>query len=336
MNENQIVHTILERLAKNTKFIGQFQHLFNLDKEGYDGELQFQTPKNLPAFKVEIKKELRQYQIPNLLKRAEQHQPFMVMAETIFPLIKEELRANKINYVDAAGNIFIHFNDQMIWIDGNKAAVAKKTGTNRAFTKTGLKALFYLLINENAINYPYRKLADATGVAVGNVKNIIDGLREAGFILPVTKKKIALQNKRELLERWVTAYGEILRPALFLEAYNFWDKNKFDNWQKLQFQKGITVWGGEPAGELLTDYLKPEILLLYTNEKSKLVRDWTLIPNEQGVLMTYEKFWKDDELDGNTYAPPLLVYADLMLTNDPRCNETAKIIYEKYLKNEFE
>ena len=336
MNENQIITTTLEQLAKNTKFIGQFQHHFKLDKEGYDGELQFRTPKDLPAFNVDVKKEIRQYQIPNLLKRAEQNQPFMIMAETIFPLVKEELRANKINYVDAAGNIFIHFKDQMIWIDGNKPPAIKKTGTNRAFTKTGLKAVFYLLIHQNAINYPYRKLADVTGIAVGNVKNIIDGLREAGFILPIAKKNIALQNKRELLERWITAYGEILRPALYLEAYNFWDKNKFDNWQKLDFQKGITVWGGEPAGELLTDYLEPEILLLYTNEKTKLVRDWTLIPNEQGILRTYEKFWKDDEPDGHIYTPPLLVYADLMLTNDPRCNETAKIIYEKYLKNEFE
>jgi len=336
MNENQIITTTLEQLAKNTKFIGQFQHHLKLDKEGYDGELQFRTPDNLPAFNVEIKKEIRQYQIPTLLKRAEQHQPFMIMAETIFPLVKEELRANKINYVDAAGNIFIHFKNQMIWIDGNKPAVTKKTATNRAFTKTGLKALFYLLINEKAINYPYRKLADVTGIAVGNIKNIIDGLNQAGFILPLTKKQIVFQNKRELLERWITAYGEILRPAIFQQAYNFLDKTKFENWQKLEFQRGTTAWGGEPAGELLTGYLKPEILMLYTNERNKLARDWTLIPNEQGILKTYDKFWKADELDGNIYVHPLLVYADLMLTNDPRCIETAKIIYDKHLKNEFE
>jgi hypothetical protein len=76
--------------------------------------------------------------------------------------------------------------------------------------------------------------------------------------------------------------------------------------------------------------------MLYTNERNKLARDWTLIPKEQGILKTYDKFWKADELDGNTYVHPLLVYADLMLTNDPRCSETAKIIYDKHLKNEFE
>ncbi|HMF76515.1 MAG TPA: type IV toxin-antitoxin system AbiEi family antitoxin [Bryobacteraceae bacterium] len=31
-------------------------------------------------------------------------------------------------------------------------------------------------------------------------------------------------------------------------------------------------------------------------------------------------------------APPLLVYADLMATGDPRNLETAKILYEQFLK----
>src|ERR1700712_735183 len=198
MNDLQIIDTTLEMLAKNAKFDASFQHKIKFGNGDYDGDLHVRVPQNLPTFHVDVKRELRQYQVPQLIKRAEQQAPYMIMAEKIFPLIKEELRANKINYVDAAGNIFIHFKDQMIWIDGNKHIARKKTGTNRAFTKAGLKALFYLLINKDAINCPYRQLADAAGVAVGNVKNIIDGLTEAGFILPLNKKKIALQNKREL------------------------------------------------------------------------------------------------------------------------------------------
>ncbi len=336
MNETQIVDTTLQMLARNTKFQGLFQHMFKIEDDGCDGELRFRIPANLPAFKVEIKKELRHYQIPHLLEMAQRHQPYMVMAEKIFPALKEELRANNINYVDAAGNIFIKTKDQMIWIDGNKYIPIKKTGTNKAFTKTGLKTVFYLLINENAINLPYRKLAEATDVALGNIKNIIEGLREAGFILPINKTTYKLQNKKALLERWITAYGETLRPTLFLEAYNFWDKNKFRDWQNLAFEKGETVWGGEPGGDLLTNYLQPEILTLYTREKSKLVTKWTIIPNEEGVLKVYQKFWKDEILDQYPYAPPLLVYADLLLTNDPRCLETANMIYDKHLKHEFE
>lgn len=336
MNDNQIIVTTLNILAKNAGLTAQFHPKLQFGKEGYDGELHFVLPQQLPIFKTDIKKEIRQYQIPQLIEKAAQHPPYMVIAATIFPLVKEALRAHKINYADAAGNIYLHYDNQMIWIDGHKPALPKKTASNRAFTRTGLKALFYLLQHQNAINGPYRKLAEAAGVAVGNIKNIIDGLREAGFILQVTDKQLALQNKRELLERWVVGYGEILRPALFLQAYHFFDKKKLAHWQDLNFDKNEMAWGGEPGADLLTHYLKPETLLLYTPKKNTLAADWTLIPNEQGVLTTYEKFWKDEPTDPMGYAPPLLLYADLLLTHDPRCLDTANIIYENYLKNEFE
>ncbi|MCK5356795.1 MAG: hypothetical protein KAJ48_00235, partial [Elusimicrobiales bacterium] len=34
--------------------------------------------------------------------------------------------------------------------------------------------------------------------------------------------------------------------------------------------------------------------------------------------------------------PPLLVYADLMATKDPRNHEVAKIIYEQYIANAYD
>lgn len=336
MNENQVVGTTLQMLRENIEFDGRFQHYLKTQDDGLDGELFFQTPEDLPTFKVQIKKEVRQYQLAHLYEMAKRQDNFMIMAEKIFPTIKKELRNHGVNHVDAAGNIFIKTRNQTIWIDGNKYTPPKKADTNKAFTKTGLKAVFYLLINEGAINLPYRQLAEATGVALGNIKNIIDGLNEAGHVLPINKKELKLQNKRALLEKWVTAYGEKLKPTLYLGTFSFWDKARRDNWQNLPFQKGETVWGGEPAGNLLTDYLTPQILTLYTSEKAKLQKDWALIPKEEGVLHVYEKFWKDENYDQQLYAPPLLVYADLILTNDPRCTGTAMMVYDKYLKHEFE
>ena len=61
-----------------------------------------------------------------------------------------------------------------------------------------------------------------------------------------------------------------------------------------------------------------------------------MIPKDDGVVKVYQKFWKDELYEENRYAPPLLIYADLLLTNDPRCQETAMMIYEKNLKDEFE
>lgn len=335
MNENQIVTTILLNLEKNARIKGRFQHLIK-DVVGFDGQLSFPALKELPRFNVQIKKELRQYQLPRLYEQAGKEHDFMIMAENIFPTIKEELRNNGINYVDAAGNIYIKTAHQIIWIDGNKYIPQKSTNTNKAFTKTGLKTIFYFLTNDDAINFPYREIADATDVALGNIKNIIDGLRQAGYILLLNEKKLKLQNKRSLLERWVTAYGEILKPTLFLGTYDFWDRNQYDNWKKLPIDRDFGVWGGEPGGDLLTHYLKPENLTVYTQERTKLMKRWKLVPKQEGKLHLYQKFWKDDPKDQNVYAPVMLIYADLILTNDPRCNETAMIVYDKYLKDGFE
>jgi hypothetical protein len=336
MNEMQLVDTTLQMLKANIKFDGHFQHFFKIGPDGFDGELFFRKPQDLPTFKVQIKKELRQYQLPHLYEMAKRETNYMIMAEKIFPAIKDELRNHGVNHVDAAGNIFIKTGNQTIWIDGHKYISPKIGGNNKAFTKTGLKAVFYLLINAEAINLPYRQLAEATGVALGNIKNIIDGLRQAGHVLPINKKTLKLQNKRALLEKWIIAYGERLKPALYLGTFNFWDNDRRVNWQNLPLEKGKAAWGGEPGGNLLTNFLNPEILTLYATEKAMLQKEWMLIPKQEGVLHVYQKFWKDDLYDQYMYAPPLLVYADLLLTDDPRCHGIAMMIYEKYLNHEFE
>ncbi len=332
MNENQIVTIALDRLKVQTGIHGGWKPVPHKE---LDGKLTlFIAGKNIRLF-VEVKKELRQHMLPHIFELAGKHQPFMIVAENIFPKLKEMLREKKITYLDTAGNIYVNTETNLIWIDGNKPVDEKKPVTNRAFTKTGLKTVFYLLLYKNAINLPHRKLAEITGVALGNIKNVIEGLRDAGFVLQVNDTTLKLHNKNALLERWITGYREILRPALQLGTYKFWDKNKIQNWQTLKIEIGEDMWGGEPAGELLTNYLIPANLTLYTNNKTALVPKWTIIPDEKGPIKFYKKFWKDEIIDKENFVPPMLVYADLILTDDPRCQETALMIYDKYLKDEF-
>jgi len=157
------------------------------------------------------------------------------------------------------------------------------------------------------------------------------------FILQINKKEIQLQNKKALLDRWIGGYRETLKPSLHFGTFRFWKSNTFTNWQKLPVKPGETVWGGEPAAEMITNYLNPEILTIYTEQNSAaLIPKWKLIPDVNGNVALYEKFWNDPEIDKLTYTPLLLVYADLMITDDPRCIETAEMIYNQYLKDEFE
>jgi hypothetical protein len=331
MSENQIAQKALARLHEHTGLQGRWKPLEN----DIDGELDLYLTGGDLHFFVEVKKELRQYQLPQIFEAAEKYQPFMVVAEKIFPTLKEKLREKKIGYLDVAGNIYVDTGHQLVWVDGKKPIETKETITNRAFTKTGLKTVFYLLLKKDAINMPYRKLADITDVALGNINNVIEGLKDARFILRINDTTLKLQNKRELLDRWIAGYGETLKPTLHAGTYKFWDKDKLRNWQTLPMDHNDALWGGEPAAELLTNYLTPTHLTIYTNWKNPIVTKWTLIPDDNGNVHFYKKFWKDELPTEDKTVPPLLVYADLMLTDDPRCQETALKIYDKYLKDEF-
>ena len=92
--------------------------------------------------------------------------------------------------------------------------------------------------------------------------------------------------------------------------------------------------GGEYAAELVTEYLKAVQFTLYTDmPKIDTMRALKLIPDNDGSLVIYKKFWKNQffNIKNLNLAPLLLIYADLMITNDPRCKETALKIYNKYL-----
>src|SRR5690606_38877337 len=117
--------------------------------------------------------------------------------------IMAQLREEGIGYLDKAGNIFINDGDIYLWIDGLKLEKKVKRVANRAFTKAGLKTVFYLLLHKDAINLPHRQLALHTGVALGNIPNVIEGLRDAGFVLQLNKQEKILHNKKALLTRWI-------------------------------------------------------------------------------------------------------------------------------------
>jgi hypothetical protein len=190
------------------------------------------------------------------------------------------------------------------------------------------------LQNENNINLPYREIAERTQVGLGNINYIINGLKEMGFLIRLNKDEVKLINKKELLDKWITAYEEKLKPNLKIGTFRLMNNNTIDNWKLLPLQHNKTCWGGEPAGDILTNYLRPAELTLYTIEtRNELIKNYQLMPDETGNVNVYKKFWRQDlEIDNEYIAPPILVYADLINTDDKRCRETAERIYEQYIQ----
>ncbi|MGC9354858.1 MAG: type IV toxin-antitoxin system AbiEi family antitoxin, partial [Mariniphaga sp.] len=240
-----------------------------------------------------------------------------------------------IAYLEKNGNIFINYENWFILIDANKPVdLAKETG-NRAFTKTGLKVVYLYLTEENWLNKPQREIAKKTDTGLGNISNINHGLQKEKFLLKVNRTQKQLNNKKELLEKWMKVYAVTLQPELKTGQFRFADEKNFVHYRKTQLDVN-TWWGGEPAGDILTDYLRPGELTLYTNNtRTELMKKLKLIPDPNGNVRIFKAFWNTKNQPRQNTVHPLLVYVDLMNTGDNRCYETARMIWDKYLAHEF-
>lgn len=328
-----IVNQAIINLENVAAIHADWEFIKNKEKKELDGVLTIAFSENSIKFKTDIKKEVRHTQLEQIRTQASENDNFLLLAQNIFPKAKEMLRKEKIAYLDVAGNFYFHNESHYIFIEGNKIPALEKEKPNRAFTPTGLKIIFLFLTEKDAINMSYREIAQRTNVALGNIPLVINGLQEAGYLISKNRSKHILTRKKQLLNRWVTGYGETLRPKLELGKYRFLEKNK--SWEEYQLAPG-DVWGGETGANLITNYIEPEIKTLYTKlSKIELIKKMKLVPESNGDIEILQHFWQDaDDLNLN-HAPPILIYADLILSQDPRNAEVAELIFDNYLKSEF-
>jgi len=158
-------------------------------------------------------------------------------------------------------------------------------------------------------------------------------LREEGYVLDMGKRGKRLINKKKLLEKWVEAYNEKLKPKLLLGRYQ---AEKFDWWKFTTIKEYGAYWGGEVAAAILTEYLLPETAIIYIKDKrqnlAKLLLMNKLKENTRGDVEILNTFWEIDYYPTHPeLVHPLITYADLLATGDARNIETAQKIYEREL-----
>jgi len=331
-------------MYRNNDFIyeatSKLEQLINIpieidsSRQNYDALLSIQSEQ----FIVEAKSAVRTSNQGLVISQLEElkgnnKRPIILIAEYISKRATQELKERGINYLDIAGNAFIKCKELIIFIEGQKKAKKEKTNQSRAFQEAGLKVLFHLLYKPENLQDSYRKIAEKADVSIGSVSNVMVELEDLNFLLK-TKDKRVLKNKNELLERWIVEYNAVLRPRIVRKKMRFVDPDTNRNWKNLETQSndGIILWGGEPGGALLTDNLRPEKFVIFTDlELSVLAKKLRLVPGENGEIEVLQKFWKND-LGNNKIAPALLIYADLINSGFSRNIETAKQILENELR----
>lgn len=336
--EIEILDMAIEAFQKETNLVIRRGPLQIQLAEGrrVDAVVKIDLPGKTAEYWAEIKRTLTNTVMAQLAHRFEENrQKWLLVTRFVHPQLAKTMRELHIQFMDTVGNAYINTPPALIVIQANKRqAKIVEAREEGMLGQAGLKVVFALMCKGELLNATYREIAKEAQVALGTVAGVMKDLTAQGYLVKTNDKQQRLIRKKELLDKWLTAYAEKLRPKRLIGRYK---ATRSEFWQQEEIDRVDAQWGGEVAAYRLTRYLKPEIVTIYARKPvHNLTLDLKLRQDKNGDIELRERFWRFDPTEPNkTVVPPLLVYADLMATGDPRNIETAKTIFADYLKRQF-
>ena len=337
--EQEVLNQAVEALQVETGL-----RLIIKEREARKGDTQIDAVAYLPdakkQFAIEVKKWVAQANLGALIHQLENlPMKALLAADYVNPVMARKFKEKNIQFIDTAGNAFINAPPIYIYVTNNKPTDTKqvKEKAQRAFNATGLKVIYAFLCDPALVNATYREIADTADTALGTVGWVINDLKDNGFLIERGAKGRKLTNHKKLLERWVEQYPNKLRNKLhignYIAEHPWW-------WKDVDINGCGGYWGGEVAAEKYTNhYLKPKIATVYIEpenigqliKRGRLRKAEAWHHDDAGLVKLYKPFWQNLKNTNTEIVPPLLAYAELVATDDPRNLDAAKIIYEKYL-----
>lgn len=302
-----------------------------------DAAIELDAGGELRRYTVEIKRIDRFAAIGQVKQQLDRCPgPGLLVAPRITAATAHNCRVLDVQFIDANGNAFLRGPGLFVWVEGQHDTVGAIKPTPRGGTPATLKAIFALLCRPKLVNAPYRELKDAAGIALGAVTDVFNDLAARAYLAGgKAKEGRRIVERQRLIEEWVTTYPIKLRPKLKPQRFH---APAPDWWQATDITRYNAQWGGEVAADKLTGQLKPNAVTIYMRPENarrnltNLVVDHRLRADPNGEIEVLETFWgfppDNERLD---VVPPLLVYADLLATMDPRNHETARMIHEEKL-----
>jgi hypothetical protein len=254
----------------------------------------------------------------------------LLVTRYVNPNMAERLKQTGIPFLDTLGNAYLNVPPIFVYAKGQAPQAFPRERPTRAFVPAGLRVVFTLFCRPELVAAPFRTIAQTAHVALGTVAWVLDDLTRLGHLLAMGKRGRRLIRKQQLLERWVAAFPNQLRPKLLLGRYAAPDPKWWEHAGLTEFR---AYWGAEPAAARLTGYLKPELMTVYLRDTpGRFLAGNRLRTDPRGNVEILKAFW-DATCDWTNpeIAHPLLVYADLLATGDTRNLETARRIYDEQL-----
>jgi hypothetical protein len=301
---------------------------------GADAMVDFQVERRKRRFHAKVKT-VDRFAAPALIQARGKKwpEPPLLVAPFITREVAERCRQLHLPFIDTAGNAYLQGPGLFIYVVGQPRPAERRQGNFRALNPAGLQIAFALACRPALLQTTYREIAMRAGVALGTVGPVLKDLEARGYIRFRKGRDRKLLDPQRMIEEWATHYPVTLRPKL--------NPRRFQADAERLRQTGLAqlhaYWGGEPAAEKLTRYLKPVQFTIYAREPiARLVATARMRADDNGNVELLDAFWNfETDKDFPDVVPPILAYADLLATHDGRNAEAARMIYEQRIAPAF-
>jgi len=250
----------------------------------------------------------------------------IILCQFVGDCLAEELTRRGFCYADTAGNMLLRSNGNFLQIRNcpKPKSIAAERAMGRSLSPSGLNVLFLLLTEPDAVKWNYRDIAAKSGTTLGTVNYTMADLRAKHHLLE-DKMGRRLADIGVLGRLWVDNYRLRLLPRLKTIRYSG-ELAEIDGGDDL-------IAGGETVAK--QEGLLTTGSVLLWNQGNVAARTaarnrWHLDPN--GNIEIRDAFWPTDRRRFENHVPWLLVYADLLATEDGRCLEVAEEIRKCHLE----
>ncbi|MEE4383232.1 MAG: type IV toxin-antitoxin system AbiEi family antitoxin [Pseudomonadales bacterium] len=266
----------------------------------------------------------------------------VLVTEHVSQRLAAELIDQNVQFLDAAGNAFLSVEEFFLLVTGRPRHRSRKQASRQIRTtwSRGALPVVHRLLNEpEGLQMSFRDLAKASTVSLGTVHNVMDDLKARGFLRTLGGKP-RLVGRERLFEQWVESYPQYLRERLVRRRLTVPGRKDLGLLaEEVRSALGEQDWvmSGECAAWVMDGYLPPERMTLYGNgELDRLASLLGARSAADGDIEVLQAFWTGHTSPGGAWglADPILVYADLVYTQDPRAREAALRIRDEYLRIE--
>ncbi len=262
--------------------------------------------------------------------------PWILLAPHVSPRMGAYLAERGVNFIDEVGNCRLQLDDAYLaLIEGRKTL--RRPVLQEGVRAPGYQTLFALLAQPGLLEGTVREIAVAAGVGKTTAAKMLRRLREEQLIASGDSGHRLLCPEK-LVDRWLIAYHDVVRPHLFVGSYRTADADPavlVDRIEEiLEREEMAGVWSGGAALDQITGWYRGRSTVLHLPEvPAGLARLLRALPAKDGDFTILRL---PGPVAAGGIAPrtahPLLIYTELATRGGERAREMAQQFWAEYLE----